>query len=120
MTKNQILKRIFKLSTITFHKKDAFIYHHNKPDEYVDYDFVMMLKHLNIIELDSGNFETEETHYQLNSDFIELRDNIRFINLNKIEAITNSSRLYYEFRSIFDIVKKELQRKSKLLKLNLI
>ena len=88
MNDYQTLIRIFKFATITFkynytlNKREAFINNYNKPDIYIDFYFVLMLAELNILEIDSANSETHETHYKLNTDIVEIKNNIRIIKLN--------------------------------------
>ena len=78
--KDNILK-ILKGSIITKTKKGAFIdkYRINYICKEIPLILFEQLFNLDLIELDSGNFETGERHYHLNSNYISIENNIKYI-----------------------------------------
>lgn len=129
MTDYQVLKKIIHLSTVTINRNRAYI-------DYVeiDYYFASYLTLLNILQLDSGNFETHDNHFRLNEDFIMINDKCRIILLNEIQKqfekadnnlvyslpgnITIEAQTAKDAKKVFFKVKNDLLRKKKLEKLN--
>lgn len=123
MTKNQIINRIFNLSEITY-TSTKFIYidkYSNNSIEISDVEtklFISDLLTYNILELDSGNFETKEMHYILHSDFYKNEHQNRIILFNKIlERIEERTKIY-NIKKVFEDFKNKEIRKQKLKNLN--
>lgn len=118
MTDYQALKKILRLATVTVNKKNAYIDYYNK----INYSIVSILILLDIIEKESGNFDTGDNHYRLNEKFISVGDKIT-ISFKKIEEALMNDKVYHfkqiqDLKCIFDKVKIDLQRKIKLENLN--
>ena len=130
MTNYEVFKKIINLSTITIVKdKAAYINKYNSNFETIDYAFAKLLINFEILELDSGNFETAEQHYMLNDKYIIMNSDYKLsgIDVKKIEIdlkipIVNKSWFgwsdnFFEIQNIFLKFKKNTIRKEKLLKI---
>lgn len=129
MTDYQVLKKIIHLSTVTINRNKSHI-------DYIeiDYYFVSFLALLNILELDSGNFETHDNHYRLDENFIKRNNNTRTILLNEIQKqfekvddnlvyslpgnISFDPKTAKDAKKVFFKLKNDLLRKKKLERLN--
>jgi len=84
-------------------------------------DLFNILYNIELIELDSGNFETHERHYMLNEKYISIKNNIKCVNLKEItNLIQCRSHIFYvttEFCDAYFSIKKDIERKRKLNKL---
>ena len=128
MTKNQIISRIFNLSEITY-TATKFIYIDKYSDNHVeilDTNTILFFNDLltfNILEMDSGNFETKEIHYRLNTNFYKNDNGTRTIFFNKIlEEIDEVSKHYNSYsniKGVFEDFKNKEIRKQKLKKLKI-
>ena len=126
MTDYQTLKKIFYLSIVTLNKNKAHINYIE-----VDYNLISFLTLLNILELESGNFETHDNHYRLNEKYIKINNKIIHVSIKDIESDFErcDDNLYYKYsdsevksakyiKEVFYKLKNNLQRKAKLEKLN--
>jgi len=119
--KDDILK-ILKGSVITTTKSGVFIDKYRKGYICKKITTVLFkeLYNIELIEMDSGNWETSETHYHLNSKYISIKNNIKYINLEKItkEIEENKHRLLIEeFYDAYFSIKKDIERNQKIKKL---
>lgn len=129
MTNYQILKRILHGSTVTTILHTAYIDKYKSTYCIVDFAFIKQLTYMDIIEKDSGNFETGEQHYLLSDKFIKINwekytktillktmdDHVkRWLN----EHYTyNVHPPFIEFEKAFEKIKNNTIRKKKLQKL---
>jgi len=135
MTDYQLLKRILHGSEVTIEKNDAWLDRYKSTYVKVDWDFCMMLFQIKIIDVDSGNFETGETHYFLDDKFIRFDEkNVKHVSIKKIDEqlkdvrnnLTNRGTYYNKFPTFvrlleaFDKIRNNTIRKSKLQKLEKI
>jgi predicted metal-dependent hydrolase len=126
MNDYETLKKIIFLSEVTLSKNKAYINYIE-----VDYLLISFLILLNILDLESGNFETQETHYRLHFKFIKKENNsihISFKEIQKEFERCDDSLIYNyienkyakDVKKIFYRIKNNLQRKVKLEKINSI
>lgn len=121
-----ITKKILFGSEVTLtNDKEAYL---GRYDEIVDYNFCFALTTREIIELDSGNWETGEEHYKLNEKFIRWEKSTRFILINILESDLEKATSYIqpqtityhltEFLNAVKVIKLNDMRKQKIKKLN--
>jgi predicted NAD-dependent protein-ADP-ribosyltransferase YbiA (DUF1768 family) len=125
MTSYQILKSILHGATITIIDTTAYLDKYKSTYCVVDFKFIKQLIYMDIIEKDSGNFETREEHYLLNDKFIKFDDKTRqkTILLKTMDEHATSIKNvpkhspYLEFEKAFEKIKHNVIRKKKLEKL---
>lgn len=115
--------KILKGAVITKDRNGCFLnkYVRDCSHQKIDSDLFKILEYYKIIEHESGNWETHESHYQLSERFIIIRDDIRCVNFTKIQEVIyehNQHYYYYRFNAAFESIKKDVVRKTKLNKLN--
>jgi hypothetical protein len=133
MTNYEIFKKIINFSTITILEEKvgknlvetvAYIDKYKYDGEKInDYYFIKTLIYLEILEIDSGNWETRERHYKLNNKYImRTYPDYIFDGIN-IKKLKNKLMKPYliesvkELQNIFLKYETHLLRKQKLLKL---
>jgi len=133
MTDYQLLKRILHGAEVTIEKDQAWLDRYKTSYNEVDWDFCMMLFQIKIIDVDTGNFDTGETHYFLDDKFVRFdeKTKIKHISIKKIDeqlndvknTLTNRGSNYNKFSSFariieaFERIKNNSIRKSKLQKI---
>jgi len=122
MTEILIFNKILKNSTITIDNVSVIIDKYKK--EYLDItnytDFIYFLCHLQIIDKDSGNWETGEKHYTLNHyfiDIINLKVYVKDITKHLKNKYPNAKYKKYTTDDIENIIN-ILSRKEKIRKIN--
>jgi hypothetical protein len=132
MTDYQILKKVLYGAEVTIEKNKAWLDRYKSTYMEVDWYFCMMLFQTKIIDVDTGNFKTGETHYFLDEKFIKYNNRIKHILIKKIDeqledvrnTLTNRGSTYSKFPTYvrlleaFDKIKNNAIRKQKLKKLN--
>lgn len=80
-----------------------------------------VLFYLELIEHDSGNWETQETHYHLNLNYVSIKTDIKYINLGEITKKIEENRLdanmSSEFYDAYFSVKIDIERNQKIKKI---
>ena len=124
MTDYQILKKILHGSEVTIENNNAWLDRYKTSYTEVDWYFCMMLFQIKIIDVDTGNFETGETHYFLNDKFVTYDEkNIKHISIKKIDDELkkiigyNNFPTFVRLSKAFDKIKNNTIRKTKLEKL---
>jgi activator of 2-hydroxyglutaryl-CoA dehydratase len=102
--------------------------YNSKPYEIIDRELIKTLIEMDIIEFESGNFETHERHYRLNDKFVSRENNVKTIKIGAIwkAILTNNCQYIYlpkhsmqmEIQNSFSELKNQLLRKEKLKKIN--
>ena len=124
MTDYQILKRVLYGAEVTIESNKAWLDRYKTSYNEIDFDFAMMLFQIKIIDVDSGNFETGETHYFLDDKFVRIENKIRYISIKKIDEQLkriigyNVFPTFVRLSKAFDKIKNNAIRKQKLKKLN--
>jgi hypothetical protein len=124
MTDYQILKNILYGAEVTIESNKAWLDRYKTSYNEIDFDFAMMLFQIKIIDVDSGNFETGETHYFLDDKFVKVDNKIRHISIKKIDEQLKKIIGYNVFPTFvrlskaFESIKNNEARKQKLKKLN--
>lgn len=85
MTDYQLLKRILHGAEVTIEGNQAWLDRYKTSYNEVDWDFCMMLFQIKLIDIDTGNFVTGETHYFLDDKFVKIQNKIRHISIKKID-----------------------------------
>lgn len=101
--------------------------YNSKQYKIVDYELINALIGMNIIEQNSGNFETHECHYSLNENFLLRENNIKTIKIDDIyRAILinnckyislNEHHINRRIENSFSELKIQLLRREKLKKI---
>ena len=84
-------------------------------------ELIKTLINVDLLELESGNWDTRERHYILNTRYVSYEDGVRHVNLKKFtEKFKGYSFLIVsdKVKQAYFSVKKSLERKYKLEKLN--
>jgi hypothetical protein len=129
MTDYQLLKKILHGAEVTIEKNNAWLDRYKSSYAEVDWDFCMMLFQTKLIDIDTGNFETGETHYFLDDKFIRFdKKNVKHVSIKKIDTqikdVRNNLTYYNKFSTFvrlleaFDKIKNNTIRKQKLEKIN--
>lgn len=113
MNNSTLLYKIIKGSTITMTKNVCYIDRYKSSWSVVNSDFAQYLIYMEILEEDSGNFETGEVHYKLNEKFYYFKNKIKHIKLNEIELCINNFK-YIKTLSAGKIVTEIIEEYSKL------
>lgn len=127
MNDYQSIKRILNLSEVNVVGRQAYLDRYKINSVKIDYKLVVLLIVFDILQLDSGNFETYEENYFLNDKFIHrTNDNNKIILLSKIIERFNEQVYFtqgYDFDKHietlknFQKIKNNYIRKEKLIKL---
>ena len=126
MTDYQTLKKILHGSEVTIENNNAWLDRYKTSYTEVDWDFCMMLFQIKIIDVDTGNFETGETHYFLNDKFVKVQNKIRHISIKKIDDELkkiigyNNFPTFVRLKEAFERIKRNTIRKTKLQKIEKI
>lgn len=129
MNNYQVFVNIINFATITISNNKAYINKYKIDNSEIDKWFIDMLVILDFIELDSGNFETNEKHYIINNKYVKIKFTnddklIKIINLNKFEKVLKNHILslykdvhFEKVKNIYEKFKINNIRKQKLEKL---
>lgn len=119
--KNDLL-RILNGSIVTEHHLEVYYLdrYSKRNKEVDDYELVKTLINIDFLEIESGNWETRERHFVINTKYVSYKDNVRYVNLKEFaEKLKNYSEMIVSNRvkEVFFSVKKSMERKYKLEKL---
>ena len=129
MTNYHTLKQILHGSIVTISGSVAYLDKYRSTYCIVDFAFIKQLTYMDIIEKDSGNFETDEQHYLICDKFIKRNreSKTKTILLKTMDDHVNDwIRMHYtyrvhppylEFEKAFQMIIKNTIRKKKLEKL---
>lgn len=120
--KDVLKKILYGAEITTVNGKDAYLNKYRKDSQKIDIHNINILILLDILEFDSGNFETGERHFRLGNSFYSVMDNIKTIHLKRIgECIENSKPTSYpgfnELEKAYNEIKNQTIRKLKLKKI---
>jgi hypothetical protein len=120
--KDVLKKIIYGAEITTVNGKEAYLNQYRKASQKIDIHNINILILLDILEFDSGNFETGERHFRLGESFYSIMDNIKTIHLNRIGKCIESNKptLYPGFNELekaYNDLRNQLIRKEKLKKI---
>ncbi len=119
--KDVLKKILYGAEVTTVNGKEAYLKYRNNSQK-IDIHNINVLILLEIIEIDSGNFETGERHFRLGESFYSVMDNIKTIHLNRIGKCIESTKPsgypgFNELEKAYNDLMNQLIRKEKLKKI---